>query len=86
MNIITTVRTCVLAATFGAASLTLVACGDDVQPPAQDIGFEQPEPTKTFEPACNTRASATAVPGRDLRPQPAEDRLPVPAGPVTWPK
>lgn len=64
MNLTTTVRTCVLATTFAAASLTLVSCGDDVRPPAQDIGFEQPEPpqTKTFEPACNTRASDTPCP------------------------
>ena len=38
MNIIMTVRTFVVAATFAAASLTLTSCGDELEPPAQDIG------------------------------------------------
>ncbi len=81
MNIISTVRTCVLAATLGAASLTLVSCGDEVRPPAQDIGFEQPEPpkAKTYEPACNTRAAVRPCPDPTLAPNRQKlDHQPVP--------
>lgn len=63
MDIITTARTCLVAATFGAASLALSSCGDEVQPPAQDIGVELPEPeTRHYEPACNTRAAVRPCP------------------------
>ena len=63
MNIITTVRTCVVAATFGAASLALSSCGEEVQPPEQEIGVVLPEPeTKHYEPACNTRAAVRPCP------------------------
>lgn len=58
MNTNTTVRTILVAITFGAASLALTSCGDEVQAPAQEIGVELPEPeVKHFEPACNTRAA-----------------------------
>lgn len=58
MNTITTVRTILVATTFGAASLVLTACGDEVQAPAQEIGVERLEPEVThYEPACNTRAA-----------------------------
>lgn len=63
MNIITNVRTCLVAAIFGAASLTLTSCGDEISPPAQDISGVTPEPTpRRFEPACNTRAAVTPCP------------------------
>jgi hypothetical protein len=64
MDIITTVRTSILAATLGVASLTLSSCGDELKPPAQDIGVEQsePEPTTHYEPACNTPASVRPCP------------------------
>ena len=63
MNTIATVRNCLVAAVFGAASLTLTSCGDDVRPPSQDIGGVTPEPTpRKFEPACNTRAAVTPCP------------------------
>jgi hypothetical protein len=64
MNITTTVRTCLVAATIAAAGLATTACGDEVQPPAQDIGVQLPEPeVKHYEPACNTRAAVRPCPG-----------------------
>lgn len=63
MTSFTTVRTFLVAVTFAAASLTLSSCGDDVQPPSQDIGGVTPEPTtQHFPPACNTRAAVTPCP------------------------
>jgi hypothetical protein len=55
MNITTTVRTCLVAATIAAAGLATTACGDEVQPPSQDIGVQLPEP-EVDEPACDTGA------------------------------
>ncbi len=64
MNITTTVRTWLLAATIAAAGIATAACGDEVQPPYQDIGVQLPEPeVKHYEPACNTRAAVRACPG-----------------------
>lgn len=79
MNIITTVRTCVVAATFGAASLALSSCGEEVQPPEQKIGVVLPEPeTKHYEPACNTRAAVSPCPAgpnrQKIDSQPAPNR------------
>jgi hypothetical protein len=69
MNIIATVRTCVVAAAFGAASLTLSSCGDEVRPPSQNIGGVTPEPSpREFEPACNTRAASTPCPNPSYAP------------------
>jgi hypothetical protein len=76
MDIISTARTCLVAASFGIASLTLSSCGDEVRPPAQDIGLELPEPatqpfdppgptTRHYEPACNTRAAVRPCPEPD---------------------
>ena len=63
MNINMTVRTYLVAATIAAASLTLTSCGDELQPPPQDIGVELPEPaTRQYEPACNTRAAVRPCP------------------------
>lgn len=82
MNIIATVRTCVVAGIFGAASLTLTSCGDEVRPPSQDLGGVVPDSkVRQFEPACNTRASANPCPGPTFAPnrqkidhQPAPNR------------
>ena len=63
MNIMTIVRTSVVAATFSAASLALSSCGEEVQAPAQEIGVVLPEPeVRHFEPACNTRAAVRPCP------------------------
>ena len=56
----TTARTFFVAAIFAVASMTMSACGSDVEPPSQDIGGVTPEPSpRHFEPACNTRAAVT---------------------------
>lgn len=69
MTITKTVRTCVIAAIFGAASLTLSSCGDEVSPPSQDISGVTPEPTpRTYEPACNNRAAANPCPDPTFAP------------------
>lgn len=69
MNIIATVRTCLVAAIFGAASLTLSSCGDEVSPPSQDIGGVTPEPTpRQYEPACNTPAAVAPCPDPTFAP------------------
>ena len=63
MNIQKTTRNCIVAAAFAAASITVSACGSDVEPPSQDIGGVTPEPSpRHFEPACNTRAAITPCP------------------------
>lgn len=63
MNITKTARTCIVAAAFAAASITVSSCGSDVEPPSQDIGGVTPEPSpRHFEPACNTRAAVTPCP------------------------
>jgi hypothetical protein len=64
MNITTIVRTWLLAATITAAGIVTTACGEEVEPPAQDIGVQLPEPeVKHYEPACNTPASVRPCPG-----------------------
>jgi len=69
INIITTVRTCLVAATIGAASLALSSCGDEVQAPAQEIGAVLPEPEiRHYEPACNTRAAVRPCPDKKVSP------------------
>jgi hypothetical protein len=73
MNITTTVRTWLLAATIAAAGLATTACGEEVQPPSQDIGVQLPEPeVKHYEPACNTPASVSPCP--DARPYTSGNR------------
>lgn len=63
MNITKTARTCIVAAAFAAASITVSSCGSDVEAPSQDIGGVTPEPSpRHFEPACNTRAAVTPCP------------------------
>jgi hypothetical protein len=64
MNIITTARTALVAAAFGAATLTLTSCGDDLKVPTEDIGGAVlPDPTpRHFEPACNTPAAVRPCP------------------------
>lgn len=63
MNITTTVRTWLLATTIAASGIATTACGEEVQPPSQDIGVQLPEPeVKHYEPACNTRAAVRPCP------------------------
>jgi hypothetical protein len=63
MDITTTVRTFLLAATIAATGMATTACGEEVKPPSQNIGVQLPEPeVKHFEPACNTRAAVRPCP------------------------
>jgi hypothetical protein len=63
MNITTTVRTCLVASAIAVAGFATTACGEEVQPPSQDIGVQLPEPeVKHYEPACNTRAALEPCP------------------------
>ena len=64
MNITHTVRAFLVATTVAAAGLATAACGEELEPPSQDIGVQLPEPeVKHFEPACNTRAAVRPCPG-----------------------
>ncbi len=87
MNIIATVRTCLVAAVFGAASLTLSSCGDDVRPPSQDIGGVTPEPTpRRFEPTCDPRTAVSPCPAgpnrQKIDSQPAPNRQKIDSQPA----
>jgi len=63
MNITLAVRTFLVATTVAAAGLATAACGEELEPPSQDIGVQLPEPeVKHFEPACNTRAAVRPCP------------------------
>ena len=65
MSITLAVRTFLVATTVAAAGLATAACGEELEPPSQDIGVQScPSPRSShFEPACNTRAAVRAVPG-----------------------
>ncbi len=66
MDISTTVRAFMLAATIAATGMATTSCGEEVKPPSQEIGVQLPEPeVKHFEPACNTRAAVTPCPEPD---------------------
>lgn len=63
MTITLAVRTFLVATTVAAAGLATAACGEELEPPSQDIGVQLPDPeVKHFEPACNTRAAVRPCP------------------------